>query len=191
MTTRSDREREELWRDLIRSFDPRLRAYCRTLRCSDDDAEDILWDVWQEATASESNLKASSDPWSILQLLARRACAARVRTWRRERPLDDENLSVETSDDDPALENRFALRIWSDRLLGGLPEKQRLAIDFRFRWGWPYWAVAAAIDTAEATARVHVARGLRRLRSLARRSPPPRAVLYSSLCKQNTWENVP
>lgn len=173
MTLHLEQRREEFWRDLIGRFNPRLRAYCHTLRCSDDDAEEILWDVWQEATASEPSLVASSDQWPILQLLVRRACAVRVRGWRRERPLHDQGLTAEMIDGDEALEYQHALRSWTHQLLCELPEKQRIAVEYRCRWGWPYWAVAAAMDSAEPTTRVHFALGLRRLRSLARRSPPP------------------
>lgn len=173
MSLRPDREREQFWRDLTGRFDRRLRAYCRTLRCSDDEVEDILWDVWQEATAAEAALDALADPWPILQSLVRRVCAIRLRGWRRECPLDGESVIAQTANDEEVLESREALRVWADHLLGELPEQQRLAIDFRFRWGWPYWAVSAAIDVSEPTARVHVARGLRRIRALARRSPPP------------------
>lgn len=171
MGQRSERQRELLWRDLIVRFDRRLRAYCRTLRCSDDEVEDILWDVWQEATAEESRLGASADAWPILQSLVRRACAVRLRDWRRECPLDEERVIAQPVDDAEVFENRNTMRAWADHLLGELSEKQRLAVDFRFRWGWPYWAVAAAIDATEPTARVHVARGMCRLRSLARSGP--------------------
>ena len=56
---------------------------------------------------------------------------------------------------------------WLPLALRLLPEKQRIAVDFRYRWGMPYWAVAAAIETTDVGARVCVCRGLARLRTLA------------------------
>jgi DNA-directed RNA polymerase specialized sigma24 family protein len=170
----SDQPREEFWRDLIARFNPRIRAYCRTLRCSNDDVEELLWDVWQEAAASECTLAASTDHWPILQLHARRVCARRSRWLRRERTLYDNHGALQNDSGD-VTDNQQILRKWADQLLRVLPEKQRTAIEYRCRWGWPYWAVAAALDSAEPTARVHVGRGLRHLRVLARRFPPPRS----------------
>lgn len=180
MTQLADQAREAFWRELIARFDPRLRAYCRTLRCSEDDIEDILWDIWQEATASKPTLATSNDQWPILHLLARRICATRARWWRRECPLDDNDHVTASIDPGELLDSQQELRVWADQILGRLPEKQRLAIEYRCRWGWPYWAVAAALDSAEPTARVHVARGLRHLRTLTQQSPPPNS--YRSTC---------
>ena len=50
--------------------------------------------------------------------------------------------------------------------LSALSPQQRLAVEYHYRWGWPYWAVAAAIGASEATARVHAMRGLKTLCNL-------------------------
>jgi DNA-directed RNA polymerase specialized sigma24 family protein len=172
-------EREKFWRDLIFHFDRRLRAYLRCGRWSDQEVEELLWEVWSMAVEVEDTLAASRDRWPVLRELAARASSRLLRVRRRERLsrcwaddgtvldvwqlVDAELDSVETE----------PLRIWTAAVLMQLSEQQRLAVDYRYRWGWPYWAVAAAIDIAEPTARVHASRGLERLRKIAERCPPP------------------
>ena len=167
-----DHTREIFWRDLIARFERRVRPYCRRMRCSEGEIDEILWDLWQEATEHEQALAASSDQWPLLRCILRQLCATRARSWRRESRLEDHHLDVAYGGGDEPAGGQDLYEL-VPRLLAGLPAKQRLAVDFRFRWGWPYWAVAAAIDTAEPTARVHVARGLRRLREFAREGCPP------------------
>lgn len=161
----SDRDRDAFWCDLIDRFHRRLRAYCRRMSSSDEDVEEVLWDIWQDAVALEGTLTTATNQWPILHELARRACATRMRRWRREYPLEEVSAAIEERlADDP--EGRRECGTPVEGLLSCLPHQQRLAVDFRYRWGWPYWAVAAALDTTEPTARVHAARGLRRLRQL-------------------------
>lgn len=167
-----NQRREEYWRQLVVRYHARLRAYCRFLRCRPEEVDELLWDVWHEAIESEAALAASDDQWPILKRLACTACSAWRRQRRRARPIEDD-AAIEVTDTVEERDRDWVLRVWTERVLAALPEKQRLAVDFRFRWGWPYWAVAAGIETSEPTARVHVARGLQRLRRLAQEFPPP------------------
>jgi len=108
----------------------------------------------------------SRDPWPILVHLLRPLCARRVTWARKELPIGD--VPIDSSGDSIDLQmNRQVLIDWMVRRLVDLPEQQRLAVDFRYRWGWPYWAIAAGIGTSEPTARVHLTRGVRRLRQFA------------------------
>lgn len=168
-----NQRREEYWRQLVLRYHARLRAYCRFLWCRPEDVDELLWDVWHEAIESEATLAASDDHWPILKRLACTACSARRRQRRRERPIEDD-AAIEVTNAVEERDRDRVLRDWTERILAALPEKQRLAVDFRFRWRWPYWVVAAAIETSEPTARVYVARGLQRLRRLANQRPPPR-----------------
>lgn len=170
MTNLSGPAREAFWQDLVAHFERRARPYCRRLRCSESEIDEILWDLWQEATEQEQALVASSDQWPLLRNLLRQLCRTRLRSWRRESCPYDKDVDVAQPDSDEPLEE-LQIHDWLSQSLADLSAKQRLAVDFRYRWGWPYWAVAAAIDTAEPTARVHVVRGIRRLRELAKQSP--------------------
>lgn len=166
----SDRARDTFWRDLISRFNPRLRAYCRSLCPSDDQIEELLWDIWAEAAAHEPALAAASDQWPVLHVIARRVCAMQAKVGRRECPLNHDVPTEAEDDSRDAVDNQRLLRAWIDHLLDELPQQQRAAVDYRYRWNWPYWAVAAALDVEEPTARVHVTRGLRRLRTLAKQA---------------------
>lgn len=189
MTHLVDAARETFWRDLVARFERRARPYCRRLRCSEDEIDEILWDLWQEATEHEQALAASIDQWPLLRCLLRQLCAARARSWRREFPLSEKHADVENTEPDGPVEAQDPGESIG-RLLGDLPEKQRLAVDFRCRWGWPYWAVAAALDTSEPTARVHVARGLARLRHLVAALLPPPRIDELAWCNK-TWSVLP
>lgn len=183
--------RETFWRNLIARYQSRLHAYCRSLRCDRSACDDLLWDVWYDAVKAEEAIAAAADPWPILKRLARNVCESRMRRWRREHPLDNDVVPEEHRDAVEEADVENALQTWADRILRSLPEKQRIAVDFRCRWGWPYWAVAAAIDASEPTARVHVARALRRLRDLVRQTPPPGPELTSLPQVNKTRSKVP
>jgi DNA-directed RNA polymerase specialized sigma24 family protein len=163
--------REKFWCEMIVGFDRRIRAYCETTRCDPSEVEQIVWDLWDEATSHETRLMESQDRWAILLALLRPLCARRVTVARRElhyltEPPDDAGYA---GDDRHA--HLEKLTEWAMEQLHKLPHKQRIAVDFRYRWKMPYWAIAAGIETEESTARVHVTRGVRTLRALAKELP--------------------
>ena len=158
--------REHFWQRVIRTFDARLRQYALRTRCSQGEADEIIWDTWQRAVACEQALVAARDKWQVLHPLIKRRCAERLRVWRRETDRLDDGPDPRTEDERARLDPREAGG-WLSRAVLELSERQRLAVEYRCRWGWPYWAVAAAIDCSEPTARVHVHRGLEKLRAFA------------------------
>lgn len=162
-----DHEREAFWRELIEHYTIRLRGYIRRAHL-DDSTDDILWDVWQLASQHETELVASEGCWPILQGVLKEVLRERKHIARYERTLDRATLSA-TSSSESVEEAVYSDELieWALAALGQLTEKQRLAVDYRFRWNWPYRIVAAAIDATEATTRVHVMRGLTRLRKMA------------------------
>ncbi|HEX5439044.1 MAG TPA: hypothetical protein VFW98_17965 [Gemmatimonadaceae bacterium] len=137
--------------------------------------EQAIWDVWATAVAREEVLRGAEDDWPILRKVAAHVCAERLRVCRHEQPMDGRLLDAIAATS--AAERRprsDEVRGWVADALAALPEKQRVAVDFRFRWHFPYWAVAAGIDAPESTARVCVLRGLQKLRRYAAAHPPPR-----------------
>lgn len=166
VSTPDERKRELFWAELIWRLSPRLRAYASRTRCSEGEVEEILWDVWERAVGSEDTLRSCDDQWPIIAALLRAVCAERLRVWRRE-------ISFATSSVDglpttfPETNEQDEQDRWNAVAMAmqGLSTHQRLAVDFRYRWGWPYWGIAAAIDCDETTARVHVLRALRKLQT--------------------------
>lgn len=174
MAQPSDLQRERFWQDLIERFDHRLRAYLQRARWNPGEIEDLVWDIWGAAVEFEESFANCHNPWSILRQLAADASASHLRVRRHELSQGDSIARLPSRDHLRESPDEAQLRrAWIDRALGQLSEKQRLAVDYRHRWGWPYWAVAAAVGTAEPTARVHAMRGLERLRRIAKACPPP------------------
>ena len=170
----STAQRERFWRELMLRFEKRLRTYLRRAKWNDCEIEELLWDTWALAVESEDKLTASSDPWPALRTLAAEASSRRLRVRRHELVSAADVLSAaEAGDREESTGDAQILARWTERVMAQLPPQQRVAVDFRYRWRWPYWAVAAAIGTTESTARVHVWRGLDKLRRIAADCPPP------------------
>jgi DNA-directed RNA polymerase specialized sigma24 family protein len=167
-------QREGFWRELLLRFDRRLRAYLRRARWNECEIEELVWDTWALAVEREETLTASSDPWPALRALAAGASARRLRM-RRHELLGATGVlnAAQTGDTVESGDDERALARWTERVLAQLPTQQRVAVDFRYRWRWPYWVVAVAIETTESTARVHAWRGLDKLRRIAADCPPP------------------
>lgn len=159
----------------MEAYGRRLRAYARHTRCSEDEVEEILWDVWALAADSESSFVHVSDAWPLLKALVQPVCAARVRNWRREVRADPLGSMSDLSHAGLAaqLAMQAAWDSWWDGAWKCLGRQERLAVDFRFRWGWDYPYIAAGLEVNESTARSYVARGLARLRNYAEEFPPP------------------
>lgn len=166
--------REAFWLDLLARFGRRVLAYAQTTRCSVGEAEEIAADVWATAVVFEASLAVSEDQWSILQPLIRSLCARRMRVWRREQAWATgrlEQVEAPTANDQSMY--HVALWRWWEHASASLSDQQRSAIDLRYRWGWSFPDVAEALDVAEPTARVHVLRGLEKLRQFCSVHPPP------------------
>jgi RNA polymerase sigma factor (sigma-70 family) len=158
--------RESNWNRLIATFDSRIRAYLRFVPCSQDEAEEILWDVWAMAAEEEAEMMGT-DPWPAIVRLIRAACRSRAGTWRHEQAGDKAAALAEPRQDTgESVVDDTDLLADVENALASLPATQRAAVDYHYRWGWPYQIVAAALDCTEVTARVHAHRGLTRLRGV-------------------------
>jgi RNA polymerase sigma factor (sigma-70 family) len=171
---KSPEERDDFWRDLLCRFDGRVEAYARRACFANDETSEVVWDLWEEAVRRELALLESPDPWEILLPLLRRLCARRIRIRRHERA--DARAVDHYAVSDSIVGSSEALAEWMGRVLSELTPRQRAVIEGRYGMGWSYKAIAAAIGTAEATARVHVLHALARLRRFSGQVPPPRQV---------------
>jgi DNA-directed RNA polymerase specialized sigma24 family protein len=156
-------DREQWWHNLIEKWTPQMRRYLAAVPCSSGEREEIIWDVWASAADHETGLLDTPRQWLILRTLLRAECAARVRTWSREyldERVSDLAVELEVPPPDPVSMDVLL------RALDTLPRVERLAVDFRHRWGWSYRLVAGAMGISEGAARVAVSRGLGRLRQL-------------------------
>jgi len=62
----SPAEREHFWRNLMFTYERRLRSYAMRTRAHPDDVEEIIRETWAIAIDQESNLRLSPNPWSEL-----------------------------------------------------------------------------------------------------------------------------
>lgn len=156
-------DRESFWAHLLVEMQHRIRSYVRRTRLSDEEVEEIVWDVWQVAVEHEPELSVP-EPWPVLRGIARTLCNEHVGRRRRERvPWGD--LGSRESDvlRSSAILSSDAL-VWLSRAISELPYKQRLVAEYRLLRRLPFRVVAEVIGTSEVTARVHAMRAVARLR---------------------------
>jgi len=166
------------WLDVVAQSMPRVRAYIRRVSKDDDEIADLLAETRALAWLGRSEVLADPTPTAAMIEYAREACREWMVTHRHEAPLDEVTVAMMPSQDamggdSMSLPEAEEWQRWCVRVLSRLSPQQRLAVDYRYRWSWDYEVVAAAIGSTEATARVHVHRGLGRLRETFAHDPPP------------------
>jgi RNA polymerase sigma factor (sigma-70 family) len=140
---------------------------------ADDAFQEAMIKIWQRLP----RIRSHPNPQAlVLRICTNVACDMLRRKTRRgnhERPLSVPEVDASTPD-------VAALILSSERreqvkaAIARLPEQQATAVTMRFLLYCPYEEIAQALGCAEATARVHVTRGLSRLRDLlAHLNPSP------------------
>jgi RNA polymerase sigma factor (sigma-70 family) len=160
-------EREHFWGQLLVEYDRRLRQYLRRAHVPHADVDDIVGEVWSRALSQETALRQSDAVWPPLLAVLREVRAEYACIERRERCadsalLDQLELALTLGETLDTLDRSN----WAMQLPTRLPERQRQAVEMRYFLGKSFAEIGAAIGTAEATARVHVFRGIRQLRRL-------------------------
>ncbi|MEX0700472.1 MAG: RNA polymerase sigma factor [Planctomycetales bacterium] len=155
---------------LIRPLEERMiRSVWRVVQNSAD-AED----AFQEAVATiwrriERIRRHENPPALVLRICVDAACDVlrkKARRSRRESPLARaESLAGDFPDAaTPVCEHEQRTEV--ARAIARLPARQATAVTMRHLLDHPYREIAEALGCAEATARVHVARGIERLGTL-------------------------
>ena len=95
----------QAWDDLYAAYTPRIRAFLRRYRLSDDDREDCLQDVWGELISHLADRRHDSRRGRLSTWLMTVARNKAVDTIRRQRycarPLEDATMIVDPSSDPP------------------------------------------------------------------------------------------
>lgn len=132
---------------------------------ADDAFQDAVTVIWKQLP----RIRAHPNPQAlILRICSNSACDVsrrRSRLRKRERSIKDADEST-TTEFDVGLLSREERASQLRRALAQLPERQATAITMRYFLTCSYEDIAAALGCSIATARVHTARGLARLRSL-------------------------
>ena len=157
-------EMEARWRSLINHYEPRLMRYAWRTHCSRGEAEEIVADVWADVSCLGADLTLQANPWPQLLEAVRRCCAERMRAWRREAGEPTAFVIDEARSDEPETDLE-AWRAWWQAASWSLSEQQRIAVTFRYLWGWSMADLALVLGATEVTARVHLSRAIRRLKA--------------------------
>lgn len=128
---------------------------CRAL-LPDHDAQDAAAETFVSALRAYPRLRPDSDVRAWLVTIAHRKALDVLRARSRSVPVADvpeqADDHVQVRDDD----------LWD--AVRALPDKQRLAVAYRYVADLPYAEVAAAMGTSEAAARRNAADGVKALR---------------------------
>lgn len=134
-----------------------------------EDADDAFQEAIAQILRRMHPIRSHPNPQAlILRVCTNVACdivRRRLRRVSRERPLGGEDPATSAGDAAAALldskcRNQVSVAV------ARLPERQGTAVTMRFLLDCSYEKVATALGCAEATARVHAARGLEKLRDL-------------------------
>ena len=154
---------------LIRPIERQMMRCVWRITHHEDDADDALQEaltrVWQQLP----RVRAHPNPSAlILRICSHAACDIVRRASRRSRNVslsDTAEVAAPASDAAGLIVNRER-RDELTAAIARLPEQQSAAIAMRFLLSCSYEQIAQALECSEPTVRVHVARGLGRLREI-------------------------
>ena len=144
-----------------------LYRYAFSVLREERSAEDAVQDAFERAFSalgrySEERLRAMRlRPWMFRITL--NVARNRLRQ-RREVPVEDLSVEAASDEDRESIMDTLAA-------LGGLPERQRVAVTLRYLQDMPYAEISSVTGWPEGTAKTLVRRGLMRLRSLMVEEP--------------------
>ncbi|HET6348754.1 MAG TPA: sigma-70 family RNA polymerase sigma factor [Candidatus Krumholzibacteria bacterium] len=170
-STRSDRELvdavlrdrdETAFRELYRRHTPRLFALvARLLARGDDEAEDVVQEVWIHAFESLEHFQWNSSFATWLTGVGLNRVRDRIRRYGRSRETATDVLpEVGTPPDSP--ETRVDL----ERLIARLPDDQRMVLVLHDVEGMKHREIAAHLDIPEGTSKTLLFNARHRLRAL-------------------------
>ena len=148
-------------RALVERHYRELYRYAFSVLREERSAEDAVQDAFERAFSalgrySEERLRAMRlRPW--MYRITLNVARNRLRQ-RREVPVEDLCVEAASDEDRESIMDTLAA-------LGGLPERQRVAVTLRYLQDMPYAEISSLTGWPEGTAKTLVRRGLMRLRS--------------------------
>lgn len=144
--------------------DQMLRSVWRITQHADD-AEDALQEAMARIWQQWPRIRSHPHPTAlVLRICCNAACDIVRRRKRRSAPLTADPASTKADAQRAVAERERREEIVA--AIARLPERQAAAVSLRFLSSCSFEQIAQALDCAEPTARVHLARGLARLRTL-------------------------
>lgn len=163
---------------IIRPIEQQMLRSVWRITQNADDADDAFQEAMTQVWQRLPRIRAHPNPSAlVLRICTNAACDVVRRKSRR----DEHEQSQEAARTPAASCHDVAALIVHDErrdqvqaAIARLPAQQATAVTMRFLLYCPYEEIAQALDCAEPTARVHVMRGLSRLKDLlAHLSPAP------------------
>ncbi len=162
--------------ELVRRHERVVYSVALRLTAGPADAEDLAADVFLRAYRALRDYDAArirelrTRPWllTILRNTARNAARDAARRPGPPPAFEAPERAVAGPGVEQRVEDKLMQREWG-RLLGLLPEAQRVAVVLRHVEGLPTSEIAQILGCREGTAKSHVSRGLTRLRALLAR----------------------
>lgn len=156
---RARRGDAEAFGDVVAAMWPELVRLARVMLAGDDAAEDVVQEALLDAWRGCARLRsaASFEPW-LRRIVWRRCLRA-----ARARPAKRSAVAVEEA---PAVTGDVLAALEVERLLRALAPRQRAVLYLSEVAGWTEREIAARLDLALPTVRVHRFQARRRLRRL-------------------------
>lgn len=166
--------RNRHWKRVSDSLGPRIRRYVAKAGFDEDEADDVVADVLSGFISFGESVHACPDLWKLTLPFVRHGCARLKRNQRRKVGLADSAASTAPDSNWAEKEAYLAgLGAWVRRQLSLLPPRQARSLRLHVLEERPYEECAVRMQSSEAAVRFNVHRALKRLRALARDSPPP------------------
>ena len=157
----------EIFRTIVQRYSPRLLPVVRSYAGDDDEAHDLLQDVWRRAYDKRRTFAGRGTLLGWLLAVARTVGLAAVeRSTSRERFDPDPTLHMGQSDPDPSqqTEQRELARSLRRALLE-LPEREREVVILRMLEQRTTREAAARLGCAEGTVKASLHSALKKLRA--------------------------
>jgi RNA polymerase sigma factor (sigma-70 family) len=153
---------ETAWNELVERFSRYVYAICtQGFRLGKQDAEDVFQEAFARVYEHLDRLRSDEAlrPW--LAQLTRRLCVDRLRTGRRETPLDEEAEPPGTDETIASLDEAMTIRACLD----AIGDPCREILDRFFARDQSYRAIGDALGLPAGTIASRISRCLRKLRA--------------------------
>lgn len=152
---------ESAFRELYRRHTPRLFALvARMLARGDDEAEDLVQEVWIHAFESLGRFQWNSSFATWLTGVGLNRVRDRIRKYGRSR-----ESAVEIVPDIAVVPNRHEERIDLERMIGRLPDEQRMVLILHDVEGMKHREIADHLNIPEGTSKTLLSSARTRLRA--------------------------
>jgi|SRR5688572_12602320 RNA polymerase sigma factor (sigma-70 family) len=164
-----ERKDEHAFRELYRRHTPRLLALVtRLLARSDDEAEDVVQEVWIHAFESLGRFEWHSSFSTWLTGVGLNRVRDRIRKYARSR-----ETAMEVVPEIAVLHASHETRVDLERMIARLPDEQRMVLVLHDVEGMKHREIAEHLEIPEGTSKTHLFNARQKLRAMMSRKGEP------------------